>query len=1234
MKKTNKKKLIAGLTTATLVVPAVLATTVADTNIAKADNNKTYNSVMYEDNFIGKVSYKKGDRDLGFRGYTPYGNKLIPQTPFSNPRVKAAAFIHTTHLEGSEEYSANGSGVFIAPNVMLTVAHNYLDDDTKQMLSNLSGHVYIAGSYRYPSGYYDSNSFPHESRFDLPNVRDTSVFFRPGAYAGSYRSVSDTDIAIVVFKRPVQLMVKGAEPRPIAKKPFNPRNEIGTKIKNVGYPAAYQTNSGVLTESVGEVIDKERTLARGLAPISADAQGGNSGGGIYNENDEVIGSLVGAHNIDQTNKANSEYNSFTPLDDTNHAWVKGLLEQHAIKGWYSEGGKQYYFEDDGQMVKSTTKIIGDHEYEFDADGVMVKDLGIAKKGTLKVRYVDKETGQEIKGTETLFDNVGIGKDYDLNEKKDALTNNYEFLGVANGGSLTGKLEEGDKTITLEFKHRKGNLKVVYKGTDGKELAVEEVRDQKYGVEYTAPKKDFTGYELQGELPKVTVSKSEETIEVIYKKLEKGQVNVRYVNIDENDKVLGEAEVTKEVYENEEYEIVPKTFDNLDYVGVRGNDTLKGRVGAGSKTITLEYRVKRGTLEVNYRSGDKILKNERIEDLKYGTTHTITKVDFEGYLPKVETKEVTISKPNGVVDFEYDRIKHTVTVVYKTDEGEVLDRVTKEVFYGDEFTPEQKNFEFVDYVNGADKQEIKSDKEITVTYKRQKAGLVNVVYKKGEELVKTVTIPTTETGAGKPYKIDESKLDKRFEVAGRTFIVDKLVSGDLEGKTTAEGIEVVYSVKEETTEEVEVGEDIDFGTKYEDSNVDHVGFKQIIKPGIKGHKTTKFKVVYVDGVEVSRTQVGEPVQDKAPVDQIERRGTLKPEEGKSAAVVVYYKYKDGDITKKGHSSTLVFAGSPIGTSFKNDVKVGDYVDLYGQPHRVLEIEKPIEGVSTSEYQEFTILVARTEVDYKFEDITVPYGTTYEEDDTLSVGEEREVVKGEDGLYKVTYLVTYEDNKEVKRVVKYVTEKKAAVNRVVKIGRQGATADSPEVPKSTEPDKSKLPEVNDFEKKPYRTVWVKDNGWKDLDKFTPLHIGMYNDEKYLDKIDFELFDFVKEEVNEKTKTKYYIYKDKEVAPTPEKPEQPEAPEKPETPEKLGDNGGTPGDNGGTDNEGTNNNGNNNGITNIGNNGGSQKPVLNGGFNSKGGKLHNTGIDDSKTTGLAGVLTLLGALGLGVFSRRKTK
>ena len=62
MKKTNKKKLIAGLTTATLVVPAVLATIVADTNIAKAANNKTYNSLMYEDNFIGKVSYKKGDR--------------------------------------------------------------------------------------------------------------------------------------------------------------------------------------------------------------------------------------------------------------------------------------------------------------------------------------------------------------------------------------------------------------------------------------------------------------------------------------------------------------------------------------------------------------------------------------------------------------------------------------------------------------------------------------------------------------------------------------------------------------------------------------------------------------------------------------------------------------------------------------------------------------------------------------------------------------------------------------------------------------------------------------------------------------------------------------------------------------------------------------------------------------------------------------------------------------------
>ena len=97
MKRNKKNKLIIGLTTLILTTSGLFVTTTFTDNVVKAENPEGYNKVLPDNTqVIGGVYYKKGTpaedvwRDLGFRGYTPFNHKMVPQTPFSTPRARAA----------------------------------------------------------------------------------------------------------------------------------------------------------------------------------------------------------------------------------------------------------------------------------------------------------------------------------------------------------------------------------------------------------------------------------------------------------------------------------------------------------------------------------------------------------------------------------------------------------------------------------------------------------------------------------------------------------------------------------------------------------------------------------------------------------------------------------------------------------------------------------------------------------------------------------------------------------------------------------------------------------------------------------------------------------------------------------------------------------------------------------------------------------------------------------------
>ncbi|MDU1097302.1 MAG: YSIRK-type signal peptide-containing protein, partial [Streptococcus mitis] len=96
------------------------------------------------------------------------GGLDLKHVPYEGQPATAASMIYTIYNGGSQRYIVSGSGIFVAPNVILTVAHNFLESnrDTKE------GHIRGGDSAKF---YYNlgSNSAVRNSQ---PVTGNTTLF--------------------------------------------------------------------------------------------------------------------------------------------------------------------------------------------------------------------------------------------------------------------------------------------------------------------------------------------------------------------------------------------------------------------------------------------------------------------------------------------------------------------------------------------------------------------------------------------------------------------------------------------------------------------------------------------------------------------------------------------------------------------------------------------------------------------------------------------------------------------------------------------------------------------------------------------------------------------------------------------------------------------------------------------------------------------------------------------------
>lgn len=156
------------------------------------------------------------------------GGLDLKHVPYEGQPATAASMIYTIYNGGSQRYIVSGSGIFVAPNVILTVAHNFLESnrDTKE------GHIRGGDSAKF---YYNlgSNSAVRNSQ---PVTGNTTLFKEEDIHFWNKKEFGkgyQNDLAAVVAPVPLQIASpnKAATFVPLAE---NKTYQPGTLLARLG----------------------------------------------------------------------------------------------------------------------------------------------------------------------------------------------------------------------------------------------------------------------------------------------------------------------------------------------------------------------------------------------------------------------------------------------------------------------------------------------------------------------------------------------------------------------------------------------------------------------------------------------------------------------------------------------------------------------------------------------------------------------------------------------------------------------------------------------------------------------------------------------------------------------------------------------------------------------------------------------------------------------------------------
>ena len=439
------------------------------------------------------------------------GGQDLKHINYEGQPATSAAMVYTIFSSplaggGTQRYLNSGSGIFVAPNIMLTVAHNFLKKDAETNAGNILGGDTAKFYYNVGSNSAKNNSLPTSGKTVLFQEKDIH-FWNKEKFGEGYKN----DLALVVAPVPVQIASpnKAATFTPLAE---HREYKAGEPVSTIGYPTDSTSPElkepivpGQLYKADGVVKGTEKYDDKGTVGITyrLTSVSGLSGGGIINGDGKVIG-IHQRGTVDNMNIAEKDrFGGGLVLSPEQLAWAKGIIDKYGVKGWYQgDNGNRYYFTPEGKMLRNETAVIGENKYSFNESGVATLLEGV-EYGRVVIEHVDQKDNP-VKENDTFVEKTEVGAQFDYNykteiEKTDFYKKNkdkYEIVSIdgkavnkqlkdawGDDYSVVSKAPAGTRVIKVVYKVNKGSFDIRYrlKGTD-QELAPA-TADNNEGKEY-------------------------------------------------------------------------------------------------------------------------------------------------------------------------------------------------------------------------------------------------------------------------------------------------------------------------------------------------------------------------------------------------------------------------------------------------------------------------------------------------------------------------------------------------------------------------------------------------------------------------------------------------------------------------------------------------------------------------------------------------------------------------------
>jgi len=345
------------------------------------------------------------------------GNDIKDVDVHSKP-AEGVAMTYTTYDSGtSGKQTASGSGVFVAPNVMVTVAHNYYDKNQEDKSAVLRGGESARSYVVMNSETEKSNKVPTSGVSEALEKGSIHLYDEK-----NFGKEYGNDLAVVVTKKPVEAMTGGEDsPRELSDKEVS----TGDKITMVGYPNDFSTpnlskeNKARLKD--GKAYSVSTTVSSinkesGAVTYHSSALGGFSGAPLFNDKGEVVG--IHQHGTNTSNAPESErIGGGTIFTEKHRAWIRSMIDKYGIKGWYIDGANRYYYDENNIALKDVESEIDGAWYSFDEKGRATLVKG-EEKGRVLLRVEDTKGTRLISDKVVQEGTVGSGLNFHLRQNPD------------------------------------------------------------------------------------------------------------------------------------------------------------------------------------------------------------------------------------------------------------------------------------------------------------------------------------------------------------------------------------------------------------------------------------------------------------------------------------------------------------------------------------------------------------------------------------------------------------------------------------------------------------------------------------------------------------------------------------------------------------------------------------------------------------------------------------------------